>query len=87
MAQEWSEGRPKGGEGWQRLSLDSESLSKLVQSRPSTLGCGVEQSQEDKLSWLKGRLALNDEGTCKLDQKTATRAPFFPRRALGSLPD
>ena len=53
----------------QRLALDEESLSKLVQGLPQVLSLSIiEESLEPTLVWLQERLVLDDESLSKLVQ-------------------
>ena len=46
--------------------MDNKSLSKLVQTMPSVLSKSIDDDLGSKLTWLKGRLELDDEGVSKL---------------------
>jgi hypothetical protein len=51
-----------------RLSLDDESLRKLVRRLPSVLSFSIENNLDPKLSWLQDRLSLDDKSLSKLVQ-------------------
>jgi hypothetical protein len=48
------------------LSLDDDSLRKLVQKLPSALGVTIEDDLELRFAWLKKRLDLDDKELSKL---------------------